>query len=94
MPHVLITHDDHISDGVTFTGRASLGDAVTIGEAAYLGQGSTVWEMLSIGAGVDIGMIRSAEGRSRWRDLGSGPSQKDWTGDERMIVDTRGHRLH
>ena len=56
MPHVLITHDHHISDGVTFAGRASLGGAVTIGEATYLGQGSSVREMLSVGAGVVTGM--------------------------------------
>ena len=56
MPHVLITHDDEIADGVTFAGRASLGGAVTVGECAYLGQGSSVREMLSIGAGAVVGM--------------------------------------
>lgn len=56
MPHVLITHDDKISDGVTFAGRVSLGGAVTVGECAYFGQGSLVREMLFIGAGAVIGM--------------------------------------
>ena len=56
MPHVLITHDDEIADGVTFAGRASLGGAVTVGECAYLGQGSSVREMLSIGARAVVGM--------------------------------------
>jgi sugar O-acyltransferase (sialic acid O-acetyltransferase NeuD family) len=56
MPHVLITHDDKIADGVTFAGRASLGGAVTVGECAYLGQSSSVREMLSIGARAVIGM--------------------------------------
>lgn len=56
MPHVLITHDDEIADGVTFAGRASLGGAVNVGECAYLGQGCSVREMLSIGAGAVVGM--------------------------------------
>ena len=56
MPHVLITHDDKISDGVTFAGRVSLGGAVSVGECAYFGQGSLVREMLIIGAGAVIGM--------------------------------------
>ena len=56
MPHVLITHDDKIADGVTFAGGALLGGSVTVGECAYLGQGSSVREMLSIGAGAVVGM--------------------------------------
>jgi sugar O-acyltransferase (sialic acid O-acetyltransferase NeuD family) len=56
MPHVLVTHDDEIADGVTFAGRASLGGAVTVGESAYFGQGSSVREGLSIGARAVIGM--------------------------------------
>jgi sugar O-acyltransferase (sialic acid O-acetyltransferase NeuD family) len=56
MPHVVITHDDEIADGVTFAAGASLGGAVTIGECAYLGQGSLVRERLSIGAGAIVGM--------------------------------------
>lgn len=56
MPHVLITHDDEVSDGVTFAGRASLAGSVHVGEAAYLGQGAMVREGLKIGAGAVIGM--------------------------------------
>ncbi len=56
MPHVLITHDDEIADGVTFAGRASLGGSVKVGECAYLGQGASVREMISIGAGAVVGM--------------------------------------
>lgn len=56
MPHVLITHDDEVGDGVTFAGRASLGGAVRVGESAYLGQGSCVREGVSIGAGAVVGM--------------------------------------
>ncbi|MEU5696789.1 NeuD/PglB/VioB family sugar acetyltransferase [Actinosynnema sp. NPDC020468] len=56
MPHVLITHDDEVGDGVTFAGRASLGGAVRVGESAYLGQGSSVREGVTIGAGAVVGM--------------------------------------
>ena len=56
MPHVLITHDNEVSDGVTFAGRASLGGSVHVGESAYLGQGSSVREGCKIGAGAVGGM--------------------------------------
>jgi sugar O-acyltransferase (sialic acid O-acetyltransferase NeuD family) len=56
MPHVLITHDDEVGDGVTFAGRASLGGAVRVGESAYFGQGSSVREGVTIGAGAVVGM--------------------------------------
>lgn len=56
MPHVLVTHDDEVGDGVTFAGRAALGGAVRVGESAYLGQGSCVREGVSIGAGAVVGM--------------------------------------
>jgi sugar O-acyltransferase (sialic acid O-acetyltransferase NeuD family) len=56
MPHVLITHDDVVSDGVTFAGRASLGGSVFVGESAYLGQGAMVREGCKIGAGAVVGM--------------------------------------
>ncbi|GAA3665183.1 sugar O-acyltransferase (sialic acid O-acetyltransferase NeuD family) [Lentzea atacamensis] len=56
MPHVLITHDDEVSDGVTFAGRASLGGGVFVGESAYLGQGALVREGVKIGAGAVVGM--------------------------------------
>ncbi|CAL9557496.1 UDP-3-O-(3-hydroxymyristoyl)glucosamine N-acyltransferase [Actinosynnema sp. ALI-1.44] len=56
MPHVLVTHDDEVGDGVTFAGRAALGGAVRVGESAYLGQGSCVREGVTIGAGAVVGM--------------------------------------
>ncbi|MFI6093939.1 acetyltransferase [Lentzea sp. NPDC051213] len=56
MPQVLITHDDVVSDGVTFAGRASLAGGVFVGESAYLGQGSMVREGCKIGAGAVVGM--------------------------------------
>jgi sugar O-acyltransferase (sialic acid O-acetyltransferase NeuD family) len=56
MPHVLITHDDNIADGVTFAGAASLGGFVSVGECAYLGQRCSVREKLSIGARAVVGM--------------------------------------
>lgn len=56
MPHVLVTHDDEVGDGVTFAGRAALGGAVRVGESAYLGQGCCVREGVAIGAGAVVGM--------------------------------------
>jgi tetrahydrodipicolinate N-succinyltransferase len=56
MPHVLITHDAEIADGVTFAGRASLGGNVVLGECAYLGQAASVRERVTIGAGAVVGM--------------------------------------
>jgi hypothetical protein len=53
MPHVLVTHDDEIADGVTFAGHASLGGTVTVGECAYFEQG--LREGLSIGARAVVG---------------------------------------
>lgn len=72
MPHVLITHDDVVEDGVTFAGRASLGGGVLVGEAAYLGQGAVVRENVKIGAGAVIGM-----GAVVLRDV---PAGQTWVG--------------
>jgi sugar O-acyltransferase (sialic acid O-acetyltransferase NeuD family) len=72
MPHVLITHDDVVSDGVTFAGRASLGGSVHVGESAYLGQGSMVREGCKIGAGAVVGM-----GAVVLRDV---PAGETWAG--------------
>lgn len=73
MPHVLITHDDEVADGVTFAGRASLGGSVRVGEGAYLGQGSAVREGVSIGAGAVVGM-----GSVVLHDVGAG---EVWAGN-------------
>jgi sugar O-acyltransferase (sialic acid O-acetyltransferase NeuD family) len=56
MPHVLITHDDALEDGVTLAGRVTLSGGVRIGRAAYLGQGALVRENLSIGERAVVGM--------------------------------------
>ena len=72
MPHVLITHDDEVSDGVTFAGRASLGGGVFVGESAYLGQGALVREGVKIGAGAVVGM-----GAVVLRDV---PAGQTWAG--------------
>ncbi|HUQ61770.1 acetyltransferase [Lentzea sp.] len=72
MPHVLITHDDEVSDGVTFAGRASLGGGVVVGESAYLGQGALVREGVKIGAGAVVGM-----GAVVLRDV---PAGQTWAG--------------
>lgn len=56
MPHVLLTHDDEIADGVTLAGRATLAGGVRIGEAAYCGQGALVRENVTIGPRAVVGM--------------------------------------
>jgi sugar O-acyltransferase (sialic acid O-acetyltransferase NeuD family) len=56
MPHVLVTHDDEIADGVTLAGHATLGGGVRVGAGAYIGQGARVREGVSIGPGAVVGM--------------------------------------
>ncbi|HEX3649542.1 MAG TPA: DapH/DapD/GlmU-related protein, partial [Pseudonocardiaceae bacterium] len=56
MPHVLLTHDDEVRDGVTLAGRATLAGGVRVGRGAYLGQGALVREQVMIGDEAVIGM--------------------------------------
>lgn len=56
MPHVLLTHDDDVSDGVTLAGRATLAGGVHIGRNAYLGAGAMVRQGLKIGDRAVLGM--------------------------------------
>ncbi|MET9629201.1 NeuD/PglB/VioB family sugar acetyltransferase [Lentzea sp. NPDC006480] len=56
MPHVLLTHDDSVADGVTLAGRAALAGNVRVGESAYIGSGALVREGLTVGAGALVGM--------------------------------------
>lgn len=56
MPHTTFTHDDAVSDYVTFASRVSLSGTVSVGPTAYLGSGAIVREGLAIGAGALIGM--------------------------------------
>lgn len=56
MPHVLLTHDDELAEGVTMSGKAALAGGVRVGAGAYLGQGALVREKLTIGDGAVIGM--------------------------------------
>lgn len=56
MPHVLLTHDDEVADGVTLAGRATLAGGVRVGPGAYLGQGAMVREYVRIGARAVVGM--------------------------------------
>jgi sugar O-acyltransferase (sialic acid O-acetyltransferase NeuD family) len=72
MPHVLLTHDDSVADGVTLAGRAALAGAVRVGESAYLGSGALVREGLTIGAGALVGM-----GSVVLRDV---PAGQTWAG--------------
>lgn len=80
MPHVLITHDDEVEDGVTFAGRASLGGGVRVGECAYLGQGSMVREHVTIGAGAVVGMgavvLRDVPAGETWVGVPAGRSHR------------------
>ncbi|HEX5117372.1 MAG TPA: NeuD/PglB/VioB family sugar acetyltransferase [Pseudonocardiaceae bacterium] len=56
MPHVLLTHDDEVRDGVTLAGRATLAGGVRIGRGAYVGQGALIRENVVIGDDAVIGM--------------------------------------
>lgn len=56
MPHVLLTHDDDVGDGVTLAGRATLAGGVRVGRGAYVGQGALVRENVVIGDEAVIGM--------------------------------------
>jgi sugar O-acyltransferase (sialic acid O-acetyltransferase NeuD family) len=56
MPHVLMTHDNEVGDGVTLAGRVTLGGGVHVRSRAYLGQGALVRENVVIGEGAVIGM--------------------------------------
>ncbi|USX55957.1 NeuD/PglB/VioB family sugar acetyltransferase [Lentzea sp. HUAS12] len=72
MPHVLLTHDDAVADGVTLAGRAALAGAVQVGESAYIGSGALVREGVTIGAGALVGM-----GSVVLRDV---PAGETWAG--------------
>lgn len=70
MPHVLLTHDDEVADGVTMSGRATLAGSVRVESCAYLGQGALIREGLTIGAGAVIGMgavvLQDVPGGQTW----------------------------
>jgi acyl-[acyl carrier protein]--UDP-N-acetylglucosamine O-acyltransferase len=72
MPHVLLTHDDSVADGVTLAGRAALAGGVRVGECAYIGSGALVREGLRIGAKALVGM-----GSVVLRDV---PAGETWAG--------------
>jgi sugar O-acyltransferase (sialic acid O-acetyltransferase NeuD family) len=72
MPHVLLTHDDSVADGVTLAGRAALAGGVRVGESAYIGSGALVREGVTVGAGALVGM-----GSVVLRDV---PAGETWAG--------------
>lgn len=56
MPAVVLTHDDVVSDGVTFGAGARVAGGVTIERGAYIGAGALLREGLVVGAGAVVGM--------------------------------------
>lgn len=56
MPHVVLTHDDHVGDFVTLATGVKLSGFVTVDQTAYLGAGSMVRQLVRIGAGAVVGM--------------------------------------
>lgn len=80
MPHVLLTHDDELADGVTLAGRATLAGGVRVGTAAYLGQGALIRENVSIGPGAVVGM-----GAVVLTDV---PAGQTWVGSPARPLDT------
>ena len=78
MPHVLITHDDAIEDGVTMAGRVTLSGGVRIGRAAYVGQGALVRENVSIGSRAVVGMGAVV--------LGDVPDGEVWVGSPARVL--------
>jgi sugar O-acyltransferase (sialic acid O-acetyltransferase NeuD family) len=56
MPSVVFTHDNAVSDFVTFGAGAKLAGGVTVGEGAYVGAGALVRERSRIGSWSVVGM--------------------------------------
>lgn len=81
MPHVLLTHDDSVADGVTLAGRAALAGGVRVGESAYIGSGALVREGLTIGAGALVGM-----GAVVLKDV---PAGETWVGSPARPLEVR-----
>lgn len=56
MPAVVLTHDDHVGDGVTFGAGVRVAGGVTIEDAAYIGSGALLREHITVGRGSVVGM--------------------------------------
>ena len=56
MPHVILTHDNVLSDFATLAAATVLGGSVRIGEAAYIGMNASVREQRQVGAEATLGM--------------------------------------
>lgn len=56
MPAVVLTHDDHVGDGVTFGAGVRVAGGVRIEDAAYIGSGALLREHVTVGRGAVVGM--------------------------------------
>ena len=56
MPLTVLTHDDEVSDFVTFATRVALGGGVRVDRAAYIGAGAVIRENVKIGARALVGL--------------------------------------
>jgi sugar O-acyltransferase (sialic acid O-acetyltransferase NeuD family) len=87
MPNVVLTHDDEVSDYVTFGSGASLAGSVTVGESAYIGAGALVRERLTVGPGALIGMgsvvTRDVPSGQVWSGVPAAPMPSSVIGSER-----------
>lgn len=72
MPHVTLTHDDHVHDYATLCAGVTLGGSVRVGRAAYLGMGSSVRERVVVGDDATLGMGAVV--------LGDVPDGQTWAG--------------
>ena len=81
MPHVVLTHDDRVADGVTIAAGVRLGGSVTVGAGAYLGAGALVREGITVGERALIGMGAVV--------LDDVPAGETWVGNPARPIRTR-----
>jgi sugar O-acyltransferase (sialic acid O-acetyltransferase NeuD family) len=72
MPHVILTHDDVVSDFATLCAGVALGGRVRVEEGAYLGMNASVRQDVTVGRDSILGM-----GSVLLKDL---PTGETWAG--------------